>query len=130
MEERGWIARREFWPLALLWLPAGVAVQAAVRFLPATDGPPEPGMWVATALMGAPRWSWWPPCGLPLGLGCRRLWRLGYRRGSWWAGVALGAKTVAASVSAGLLGPVAIALCAVIFSLPAWGAWWWLAHNG
>ena len=50
MEERGWIARREFWPL--LWLPAGVAVQAAVRFLPATDGPPEPGMWVATALMG------------------------------------------------------------------------------
>ena len=52
MEERGWIARREFWPLALLWLPAGVAVQAAVRFLPATDGPPEPGMWVATALMG------------------------------------------------------------------------------
>ena len=63
MEERGWIGRREFWPLALLWLPAGVAVQAAVRFLPATDGPPEPGMWVATALMGAPRWSWWPPCG-------------------------------------------------------------------
>ena len=79
---------------------------------------------------GAPRWSWWPPCGLPLALGCRHLWRLGYRRGSWWAGVALGAMTVAASVSAGLLGPVAIALCAVIFSLPAWGAWWWLAHKG
>ena len=70
------------------------------------------------------------PCGLPLALGCRHLWRLGYRRGSCWVGVALGAMTVAASVFAGLLGSVAIALCAVIFSLPAWGAWWWQAHNG
>ena len=60
----------------------------------------------------------------------RRLWRLGYRRGAWWAGIVLGAITVAASVLAGLLGPVAIAICAVMFSLPVWGAWWWLAHNG
>ena len=70
------------------------------------------------------------PCGLPLALSCRRLWRLGHRRGAWWVGVALGAFTVAVSVFVGLLGPVAIALCAVVFSLPAWGAWWWLAHNG
>ena len=70
------------------------------------------------------------PCGLPLTLGCRRLWRLGYRRGAWWAGIALGTITVTASVFAGLLGPVAIAICAVVMSLPAWGAWWWLAHNG
>ena len=61
------------------------------------------------------------PCGLPLALGCRRLWRLGYRRGAWWAGIVLGAITVAASVLAGLLGPVAIAICAVMFSLPVWG---------
>ena len=53
-----------------------------------------------------------------------------YRRGAWWTGVVLGALTAAASVFAGLLGPVAIAVCAVIFSLPAWAAWWWLAHNG
>ena len=131
MEERGWIARREFWPLALLWLPAGVAVQAAVRFLPATDGPPEPGMWVATALMGGASLVVVAPVRAAAGarppppLAARLSARLLVGRG-----VALGAKTVAASVSAGLLGPVAIALCAVIFSLPAWGAWWWLAHNG
>ena len=130
MEERGWIARHGFWLLALMWLPAGVVVQAAVRFVPATDGPPETAMWAATALMGAASLALVAPCGLPLALGCRRLWRLGYRRGAWWAGVALGALTLAASVFAGLLDPVAIAVCAVILSLPAWAVWWWLAHNG
>ena len=68
-------------------------------------------------------------------LGCRRLWRLGYRRGAWTAGVALGAVTVAATLPAGLLGPVAIpgsgsgagAVCAVLLSLPVWLAWRWLA---
>jgi len=43
MEERGWIARHGFWPLALLWLPAAVAAQAAARFLPET-GAPEPAL--------------------------------------------------------------------------------------
>ena len=38
------------------------------------------------------------PCGLPLALGCRRLWRLGYWRGASIAGVALG--------------------------MPVWLAWW------
>ena len=70
------------------------------------------------------------PCGLALALGCRRLWRLGYRRGAWWAGIALGAMTVAASVFAGLLGPVAIAICAVVLSLPIWAAWYWLSRHG
>ena len=36
----------------------------------------------------------------------------------------------AASVVAGLLGPVAIAAYATVLSLPVWGAWWWLAHRG
>ena len=130
MEGRGWIVRHGFWPLALLWLPAGVVAQAAVRFGPATDGPPDPAMWVATVLMAVSSLVLVAPCGLPLALGCRRLWRLGYRRGAWWAGVSLGALTVAASVLAGLLGPVAIAVWAAIFSLPAWAGWWWLAHNG
>ena len=69
------------------------------------------------------------PCGLPLALGCRRVWRLGYRRGAGWAWIGLGAVTVAASVVAGLLGPVAIAVYAVVVSLPVWGAWWWLANR-
>ena len=130
MEEREWIARHGFWSLALLWLPAGVVAQAAVRFLPATDGPPEPAMWAATVLMAVSSLVVAAPCGLPLALGCRRLWRLGYRRGAWWAGIALGAMTVAASVFAGLLGPVAIAICAVVLSLPIWAAWYWLSRHG
>ena len=51
MEERGWIERHGFWPLALLWLPAGVAARAVVRFLMATAAPPDPGMWVAAVPM-------------------------------------------------------------------------------
>ena len=69
-------------------------------------------------------------CGLPLALGCRRLWRLGYRRGAWTTGVALGAVTVAVTLPAGLLGPVATAVCAVLLSLPIWIALWWLAWRG
>ncbi len=91
------------------------------------DGP-DGGVFVGRG--GSPRPAAACP-GLRSGaLGCRRLWRLGYRRGAWWAGVALGAATVAASVFAGLIGPVVIAVCAAIFSLPAWAGWWWLAHNG
>ena len=69
------------------------------------------------------------PCGLPLALGCRR-WRLGHRRAAWTAGIGLGAVTVAASLVAGLLGPVAIAVYAAVLSLPVWAAWWWLKRRG
>lgn len=69
------------------------------------------------------------PCGLPLALGCRRLWRQGYPRTAWMAAVGLGAVTVAASLVAGLLGPVAIALYAVVLSLPVWAASWWLKRR-
>ena len=69
------------------------------------------------------------PCGLPLALGCRRLSRLGHRQAAWWLGVSLGALTVAASVFAGLLGPVAIAAWALVVSVPAWAASWWIAWH-
>ena len=130
MEERGWIARNGFWPLALLWLPAGVALQAAVRFAPEAGGAGEPGMWAALAAMAAASLAVLAPCGLPLALGCRRLWRLRYRRAAWLAGIGLGAVTVAASLVAGLLGPVAIAIYAVVLSLPVWATWWWLVRRG
>ena len=130
MEERGWIARHGFWLLALLWLPAGVAAQAAVRFLPKAGGAPEPGMWAGSAIMAMSSLAVLAPCGLPLALGCRRLWRLRYRRAAWLAGIGLGAVTVAASLVAGLLGPVAIAMYAIVLSLPVWAAWWWLARRG
>ena len=93
--------------MTLLWLPAAVVAQAAIRFLPARDAAPDSGMWVAAVPMAAASLVVLAPCGLPLALGCRRLWRLGYRRGAWWAGIALGAATVVASVVAGLLGPMA-----------------------
>ncbi len=117
-----------FWTLALLWLPAGVAATAVVRF---GGGPAaEPGLWLATLPGMAGSLAPVAPCGLPLALGCRRLWRLGYRRGAWLAGTGLGAATVAAALVAGLLGPVAIAVFAVTLGAPVWIAWYWLARRG
>ena len=122
--------RWRFWALALLWLPVGVVAQALVQF-GADSGPSAgPGMWLATALMMAVSLLPVSPCGLPLALGCRRLWWLGYRRAAWMAGIGLGAATVAASVVAGLLGPIAIALYAVVLSVPVWIAWYWLLRRG
>ncbi len=122
--------RWRFWALALLWLPAGVVARALVRF--GADGGPaaEPGMWLAAVPVMVGSLVPTAPCGLPLALGCRRLWRLGYRRAAWMAGIGLGAVTAAASLLAGLLGPVAIALYAVVLSVPVWLAWYWLLRRG
>ena len=46
------------------------------------------------------------------------------------ARVVLGAATVCVAVVAGLLGPVAIAVCAAVLSLPVWIAWLWLTRHG
>ena len=108
--------RRGFWPLALLWLPTGVFATAAVLFWA------EPAAW--TPMLPASAVSL-APCGLPLALACRQLWRLGWRRAAWAMGAGLGAVT--APLAAGLPGPLAITACAVVISLPAWMMWWWLA---
>ncbi len=115
--------RHGFWPLALLWLPAGTVAQAALRFGPSAVAFADSGEALGSLAIAV-------PCGLPLALGCRRLRRLGYRRGAWTAGIVLGALTVWATVVAGLLGPVAIAVSAAVLSLPAWAAWRWLAYRG
>ena len=129
MDDRGIFNGRGFWVLALLWLPVGVVAQALVRFLPETGLPGSPHLWPAV-LTAAGSLVLVAPCGLPLALGCRRMWRLGYRRGAGWVWIALGVVTVAASVVAGLLGPIAIALYAIVLSLPVWAAWCWLARRG
>ena len=115
MDNRRRIRRRGFWVLALLWLPAGVFATAAVLFWT------TPEAWTPMLPESAASLA---PCGLPLALACRQLWRLGRRRAAWamWAG--LGAVT--APLVAGLPGPVAITAWAVVLSLPAWMAWWWL----
>ena len=120
------MARRGFWPLALLWLPAGTVAQAAVRFGASAGAFADPEE-LLTALASL---AFLAPCGLPLALGCRRLRRLDYRRGAWAAAIGLGAVTIPATVFAGLLGPVAVAAWAVLLSLPVWIAWLWLARRG
>ena len=103
--------------VALLWLPFGVFVTAAVLFWTAPEAwtPMFPGSAASLA-----------PCGLPLALACRQIWCLGWRRAAWvtWAG--LGAVT--APLVAGLPGPLWIAACAVLLSLPAWVVWWWFSR--
>ena len=130
MAGREGTGRWRFWALALLWLPAGLVAQAVVRFGVDFGPATEPGMSLATVPMMAGSLVPVAPCGLPLALGCRRLWRLGYRRGAWLAGVVLGAVTVATSLVAGLLGPLAIAVYAVMLSAPVWLSWYWLARRG
>ena len=118
--------RHGFWPLALLWLPTCFAVQAIVRF------GPEGALWTDTAMwlqMAARSLAVAAPVGLPLALGCRCLWRLGYRQTAWATGAVLGAATVAAGLYAGLLGPIAIAVCAAILSAPVWIACFWLSRR-
>ena len=129
MATRQSTGRWRFWALALLWLPAGVVAMAAVRFLPGHGLHETGGMASAMLLMSAGSLLPVAPCGLPLALGCRRLWRLGYRRAAWMTGIGLGAVTVAASLVAGLLGPVAIAIYATVLSTPVWIAWCWLVRR-
>ena len=58
--------------------------QALIRFAPGLVDAPGPGLF--DLLMGAGSLVFVAPCGLPLALGCRRVWQLGYRRGGRWAG--------------------------------------------
>ena len=109
-------SRHAFLIGSLIWLPLGLMLTSVVRFPEQLASPmgwlallPALGSLIIVA-----------PCGLPLTLACRRLWRLGYRDAAWAAMAVLGLITVAATLLAGLLGPVAIAAYAIILSLPVW----------
>ena len=102
---------------ALLWLPIGVAITAPLRGLRLGA---DAGPWPMTAFMIVSSLVVVAPAGLPLALACRRLWRLGNPGAAWLAFAVLGPATVAASLLAGLLGPLAIAICAALFSGPVW----------
>ena len=119
-------SQASFYAVALLWLPAGVLVSAAIRFGP-TSMAPEEG--ATAALMAVPSLIVAAVCGLPLAWACRRLGRLGRVRVAWIAGIVLGVATVAASLPAGLFGPPGIAIVAVLLSLPVWIAVFWLRRK-
>ena len=115
-----------FYAAALLWLPAGLLLSAAIRFGPTAMAP---GEGATAALMAVPSLIVAAVCGLPLALACRWLGRLGRVRAAWIAGVVLGVATVAASLPAGLFGPPGIAIVAVLLSLPVWIAVIWLGRR-
>ncbi len=116
MEGRGWIGRHGFWPLALLWLPAGIVAQVAVRF-GWTDAVAAGrlGPWPATMAMEGLTLAPFVPCGLPLALGSWRLWRLGYRRGDGGGDATGRAAQSALDRGSRRCG-----------RLPVWIVWWWL----
>lgn len=109
-----------FWVLALTWLPAAVFLQAAIRFPPQGGSAWTPEHVLMAGVMMVLSLSPVAVCGLPLALACRRVWRLDYRRTAWILGTGLGAVTTLVTVFAGLLGPVAILIAALVSSLPAW----------
>lgn len=129
MENKRKFAKIGFWVLGLLWLPAGIMATAAVRFSPEPGPSNEPAMWITMAVMSVQSLVFVAPCGLPLALACRRVWRLGYARAAWAVGMGLGVITVAASLVAGLLGPIGILAYALVLSAPVWTAAWWLARR-
>ena len=109
-----------FWLPALLWLPAGVVALALFRFGVLLSGP---GSGIATALASLLPVA---PCGLPLALAGRGVWRLGHRRLAWLLVIPPGLLTIPLATAAGLLGPLAILIVAVLASLPVWVAVLWL----
>ena len=60
------------------------------------------------------------PAGLPLALACGGMWRRGHGGAAWAVAAVLVPAVAAGSVAVDLLGPVAVAACAVAASLPAW----------
>lgn len=105
--------RAIFMALALAWLPLGILVITLVRGLGFLGEP--------TALLYAlPSLLVTVPFGLPLALACRRIHRMQRPRTAWVTFAVLAPITAAASIVAGLLGPIGIAVYAAVLSLPAW----------
>lgn len=116
MTDQPFGSARKFWGLSLLWLPLGIVVVSLARGV----GPPitpETLFMLPAALLSL---AFTAPCGLPLALACRRIWRTGSSRAAWTTFAVLAPLTSVAALFAGLLGPVAIAIYAAVLSVPAW----------
>ena len=116
MTDQPFSSAGKFWLLSLAWLPAGiVAVSLARGVTPPLT--PETMFMLPVALMSLAATA---PCGLPLALAFRQIWRTGSTRAAWTTFAILAPITSFAALFAGLLGPVAIAIHAVVLSVPAW----------
>lgn len=106
----------KFWVLSVAWLPAGIVAVSLGRGVtpPIT---PETLFMLPTALMSLAITA---PCGLPLALAFRKIWRTGSTRTAWISFAILAPLTSFAALFAGLLGPIAIAIYAAVLSVPAW----------
>lgn len=109
-----------FWFWALAWLPAGIVAfslaRGAAGFMQLQTLP----MMLTAAPMAILSLIPVAPCGLPLALAWRQIRRLGHREAAWAAAGVLAPLTAIASLFAGLLGPIAIAVYALALSAPAW----------
>ena len=106
----------KFWLLSLAWLPAGIIAVSLSRGV-APPLTPETLFMLPVALMSLAVTA---PCGLPLALAFRAIWRTGSTRAAWTTFAILAPITSFAALFAGLLGPVAIAIYAAVLSVPAW----------
>ena len=116
MTDQPFGSARRFWGLSLLWLPAGIVVVSLARGV-APPITPETLFMLPMALLSLALTA---PCGLPLALACRRIWRTGSPRAAWTSFAILASLTSVAALFAGLLGPIAIAIYAAALSVPAW----------
>ena len=116
MTEQPFGSAGKFWLLSFAWLPAGVVVVSLARGV-APPITPETLFMLPVALLSLAVTA---PCGLPLALAFRGIWRTGSVRAAWTSFAILAPVTSFAALFAGLLGPVAIAIYAVVLSVPAW----------
>ena len=138
---RNAVMQAGFWILALSWLPAAV-IMKIVNYEQFHFSPMD---WVEILRWEAPRLGlvsnpdvstlqlFWPVLAvaavifayisLPPALLCRQLWRLGYRRSAWTAGLAIAIATVFVIGGTGkVLEEINLELGRMMFFLPVWTA--------
>ena len=113
-------SKPHFWIWALAWLPAGVVFVSLTRSGAGFMPPASLSMMLMAAPMAILSLMPVAPCGLPLALAWRQIQWLGHPKAAWAAVAVLAPLTAFASLFAGLLGPVAIAVYATLLSAPAW----------
>ena len=107
------LRRPGFVASALAWLPLSILAISLLRDLPFLHDP-------AALLSTLPSLLLTAPCGLPLAFACRQILRLRHPVTAWTTFALLAPLTAVASLVAGLLGPLGIAIYATVLSLPAW----------